>query len=351
VSGGVWVIGELDEGRLAPTTPGVATLGCHLAEQARMGAVGVLVGENLRDAGRAFAAFMPSVLCVELPGDEGWVDPADVAAAICALVEHRDPAYLVAPATPWGRTVAGSLAARLGWGILTGAQAVTWDEGPIVQTSVFRSETRVRSRFAGPHGIITVQPNITAPAPAHSGVVEHVLGDRGRAARSPTRRIARSRVAPEAGLPAPVPLESARVVVAGGAGVGSAAAWQQIEELAAALHGTVGASRPAVDRGWAPLAMQIGQTGKSIRPDLYIALGISGEILHRVGMRAARTVVAVDINPDAPIRSHADLFVLADLSEFVPALLAELRREDCEEPDAGSRVSRTWPRWPTPGSG
>jgi electron transfer flavoprotein alpha subunit len=285
------------------------------------------------------------VLCVELPGGEGWIDPADVAGAIGTLVRQRGPAYLMAPATPWGRMIAGSLAARLGWGILTGAQTVTWQDGPVVETSVFRSETRVRSRFAGPHGIITVQPNAVAPRSAGTGLIEHILADRGRAGRPPTRRVTRSRVAPEPGLPARVPLESARVVVAGGAGVGSAAAWSQVEELASALHGAVGASRPPVDMGWAPLILQIGQTGKSIRPDLYIALGISGEILHRVGMRAARTVVAVDSNPDTPMRAHADLFVVADLNEFLPALLAELRREERGGMDGGSSdVSRSGPR-------
>jgi electron transfer flavoprotein alpha subunit len=332
MSGEIWIIGESDEGQLGQSTPGVATLGCALAGQAGRVPVGVLVGDGIAEASQAFAAYVPRVLSRELPPQADWVDPTDVAAVIAALVQQRAPAYLLVPGTPSGRVLAGSLAARLGWGIITSAQAVTWAEGPLVETVVFRSETRIDSRFATDHGIITVQPNTIRPAElAAPGAVEHVEVDIA-AIRSPIRRVERSRAPAQARIPAQASLEGARVVVAGGAGVGSAEAWPVVEQLAAALRGAVGASRPPVDKGWVPLSIQIGQTGKTIRPDLYVALGISGEILHRVGMRAARTVVAVSLDPDAPFRAHSDLFVVADLHELVPALLAEWRGTPCGHP-------------------
>ena len=320
----IWIIGESDDGQLVRTSAGVATLGCALAKQAGLAPVGILVGDGIADASRAFATYVPRVLGVELPLQADWADPTDIAAVIAALAEERAPAYLLVPATPWGRALAGSLAARLDWGIITSAHAVTWEDGPIVETVAFSSETRIESRFVTDHGIITVQPNTVLPAAlAAPGAIDHVQLDAG-AERSPIRRVERHRVPTLARVPAQASLEAARVVVVGGAGVRDAEGWALVEQLAAALRGAVGASRPPVDRGVVPLSIQVGHTGKTIRPDLYVALGISGEILHRVGMRAARTVMAVNLDPDAPFRAHADLFVVADLHVFVPALLAEI---------------------------
>ena len=127
----------------------------------------------------------------------------------------------------------------------------------------------------------------------------------------------------EAGAAAPI--EEARIVVAGGRGVGGEDGFKIVEEIAEALGGAVGATRAAVDAGWIPYAQQIGQTGKIVKPQLYLALGISGAIQHKVGMQTAGTIVAVNRDPDAPIAEFADLVVIGDLFEVAPALLAELR--------------------------
>ena len=324
MKGEVWVVGETDRGSLAESTPGVATLGSAVAGQAGLIPVGILVGDGIAEA-EALAAYVPHVLKVGLPPHGDWVDPADAAAAIAHLARQRGPAYLLVPGTPWGRSVAGSLAARLGWGVISNAQRITWDDGPVIETIVFRSETRVQSRFAAEHGIVTVQPNVTPPVKLGGpGAFEQVEIRLVHEERSQVRRVERSTVATQPLAAVRPALEGSRVVVAGGAGVGSADAWRVVEQLADALGGAVGASRPPVDLGWAPPGCQVGQSGKTIRPDLYVALGVSGEILHRMGMRAARTVVAVSLDPDAPFRAHADLFVVADLHELVPALLAEI---------------------------
>jgi electron transfer flavoprotein alpha subunit len=121
------------------------------------------------------------------------------------------------------------------------------------------------------------------------------------------------------------PIEEARVIVAGGRGMGGPDGFKVVEELAQALGGAVGATRAAVDSGWIPYAQQIGQTGKIVKPALYLALGISGAIQHKVGMQTADTIVAVNRDPDAPIAEFADLFVVGDLFEVAPAILAALR--------------------------
>ncbi|MBA2263437.1 MAG: electron transfer flavoprotein subunit alpha/FixB family protein, partial [Chloroflexi bacterium] len=123
-----------------------------------------------------------------------------------------------------------------------------------------------------------------------------------------------------------VNLEEATIIVAGGRGVGGEDGFGPLRELASVLGGAVGASRAAADAGWIPYQLQIGQTGKVVKPALYIGAGISGAIQHRVGMQSAEHVVAINKDPDAPIGEFADLFVVGDLFQIIPALSAEIRR-------------------------
>jgi hypothetical protein len=120
-------------------------------------------------------------------------------------------------------------------------------------------------------------------------------------------------------------IDDARIIVAGGRGVGGSDGFGLIQELADALGGAVGATRAAVDSGWIPYSQQIGQTGKIVKPQLYLAMGISGAIQHKVGMQTASTIIAVNRDPDAPIADFADMIVIGDLVEVGNALLAELR--------------------------
>ena len=124
---------------------------------------------------------------------------------------------------------------------------------------------------------------------------------------------------------AAVSIDDARIIVSGGRGVGSAEGFALLEDLATALGGAVGATRAAVDSGWIAYSQQIGQTGKIVKPQLYLALGISGAIQHKVGMQTAETIIAINRDPDAPLAEFADVYVVGDLVEVGQALLDQLR--------------------------
>jgi electron transfer flavoprotein alpha subunit len=320
---GLWVLGEVTaEGTLARISTEVATLARTLGEAAGKDVAGVVVAADPTAAAAELATYLPRVLAVSDPAaaDRPWAMVS--AERIAALLEPETMELMLVGASPDGRDLAGALAALLGWGILANATGATWaDGGPVVEMSVFGGKLTTTSRFTGPTGIVTVRPNVVSAAPADSsGLVEKVEAVGGDL-RQPAVRVV-ERVA-EAGTAAPI--EEARVIVAGGRGVGSADGFKIVEELAEALGGAVGATRAAVDAGWIPYGQQIGQTGKIVKPQLYLALGISGAIQHKVGMQTAETIVAVNRDPDAPIADFADLVVIGDLFTVGPALLAELR--------------------------
>jgi electron transfer flavoprotein alpha subunit len=239
---------------------------------------------------------------------------------IAALIGRDGPALLLTGAGPEGRDVAGVVSALTGWGALVNAVALAWDDGPVVSMSVFGGKLTTTSALTGDRGIVTVRPNVvTAEAAASAGAVEAVSAE-GQLSLPQVTVVERVEAA---GVAAPI--EEARVIVAGGRGVGGPDGFKVVEELAAELGGAVGATRAAVDSGWIPYAQQIGQTGKIVKPALYLALGISGAIQHKVGMQTAETIVAVNRDPDAPIADFADLVVIGDLFEVAPAITAALR--------------------------
>ena len=227
-------------------------------------------------------------------------------------------------AGPDGRDLAGALSALTGLGVLVNATGVTWaDTGPTVEMSVFGGKLITTSGFTAGRGIITVRPNVVTAVLAETpGRVEPAPATASPATSAlPAVRVV-DRVS-EANAAAPI--EEARIIVSGGRGMGGPDGFKLVRELATELDGAVGATRAAVDSGWIPYSQQIGQTGKIVKPELYLALGISGAIQHKVGMQTAGSIVAVNRDPDAPIAEFADLLVVGDLFEVGAALLEQLR--------------------------
>jgi electron transfer flavoprotein alpha subunit len=320
--GSMWVHGELTaEGGLARISTEVATAARAVAAEAGAELVGVVVGADPTAAAVELARYVPRVLALTEPETAGHAAGMIVGERLAALIEREGPAYLFTGAGPEGRDLAGVVAALTGWGVLWNAVGVGWAEGrPTVRMSVFGGKLLTRSTFTGERGIVTIRPNVVTAEPAPApGSVEPV--EPSGELRQPRVRVV-ERLA-EAGAAASI--EEAKVIVTGGRGVGGPDGFGLVTELANALGGAVGATRAAVDSGWIGYSQQIGQTGKIVKPQLYLALGVSGAIQHKVGMQTAEAIVAVNRDPDAPIAEFADLLVVGDLFEIGRALLAELR--------------------------
>jgi electron transfer flavoprotein alpha subunit len=320
--GGIWVIAETNaDGSLAKSSAEVATLARNLADEAGTDAVGVVVAADPGPAAEELATYVARVVSITEPAASGNAWSVIAAQRVAAVLAEAAPTAVLTGAGPDGRDVAGTLGALLERPILVNATAVDWEHGPSVAMSVFGGKLNTTSSFAdGEWGIVTVRPNVVTAEPAPgAGTVEQASpgGELSLPAVKVVDRLQESAAA--------LPIEEARIIVAGGRGVGSEEGFALVREIAEALGGAVGATRAAVDSGWIPYAQQIGQTGKIVKPQLYLALGISGAIQHKVGMQTAGTIIGVNRDPDAPIAEFADLVVVGDLFEVGKALLAELR--------------------------
>ncbi len=235
-----------------------------------------------------------------------------------ALVEQLSPAAVLVPSSADGKEVAGRLAVRTASGVIT--DAVDIDEQGVATQSVFGGSTIVHSKVTTGTPIFTVRPNSVPPeaAPTTCAVesVQVAVSDLAKKAQVTDRTVAGKGGRPE--------LTEAAIVVSGGRGVGGPEGFAIIERLADSLGGAVGASRAATDAGWYPHQYQVGQTGKTVSPQLYIANGISGAIQHRAGMQTSKVVVVVNKDAEAPIFELADFGVVGDLHEVVPRLADEI---------------------------
>jgi electron transfer flavoprotein alpha subunit len=321
MAGAIWVVGEVVDGRLARISTEVATLARSLSVAAGAEAVGVVVDAEPETAADELGGYLPRVLAVTEAATAEHAAASVVAERLAGLAAREEPALVLLGAGSEGRDIAGVLMALTGWPVLVNAVGARWsDDGVAVDMSIFGGKLSTTSVLTREPGIVTVRPNVVTAEPAPSpGTVEPTGVE--AALRLPLVPVG-DRVT-EAG--AAVAIEEARVVVAGGRGVGGPEGFKLVEELAEALGGAVGATRAAVDSGWIPYAQQIGQTGKIVKPELYLALGISGAIQHKVGMQTAETIVAINRDADAPICDFADLAVIGDLFEVGPALVAALR--------------------------
>ncbi len=250
---------------------------------------------------------------------------APAAEVLASLAAQVSPAGVLVAATGEGKEVAGRLAVKTGSGVLTDVVDLTPagdGSGPVAEQSIFGGAIVVKSRVRTGVPIVAVRPNAVTPEPSPAAAelapVTVELSEAAKAARI-TERVAQERSErPE--------LTEASIVVSGGRGVGGTDNFALIEKLADSLGAAVGASRAATDAGWYPHQFQVGQTGKTVSPQLYLAVGISGAIQHRAGMQTAKTIMVINKDAEAPIFELADFGVVGDLFKIVPQLTEEIAR-------------------------
>jgi len=232
---------------------------------------------------------------------------------LAALAESNAPAAVLLAATADGKEIAGRLAARIGSGLLV--DVIEVKEGPKAVHSIFGGAFTIEAQANGDTPVITVRAGAVDAEPS-AGAGEQVSVEVPAPAENATKITARE---PAVAGDRPE-LTEATIVVSGGRGVGSAENFSVVEALADSLGAAVGASRAAVDSGYYPGQFQVGQTGKTVSPQLYVALGISGAIQHRAGMQTSKTIVAVNKDEEAPIFEIADYGVVGDLFKVAPQL-------------------------------
>ncbi|MDQ3763123.1 MAG: electron transfer flavoprotein subunit alpha/FixB family protein [Actinomycetota bacterium] len=239
---------------------------------------------------------------------------APAVSVLAALVASARPAAVLIAASPDGKEIAGKLAVRTGSGLLS--DVVELAEDGTATHSVFGGSYLAKSKATTPVVVITVRAGsiepVASPGAATEQAVEVPAVSAAKTAKIIERRLVEGGDRPE--------LTEASVVVSGGRGVGSADNFGVVEKLADSLGAAVGASRAAVDSGYYPHQFQVGQTGKTVSPQLYVALGISGAIQHRAGMQTSKTIVAINKDPEAPIFEIADFGVVGDLFTIAPQL-------------------------------
>ena len=292
--------------------------------------MGIPLGAVLFGAGAAAAAAelgaygVGSAWVVDLPGLDSYA-PAAWGRSVAGLVGAASPApsIVLAAGTDRGHEVLAYAAAMVDAPMAANCLEIRPGDSFEVTRQRWGGSLLEDARLAGPVRFVTIAEHATQPEEVPTALTVSVATFVPTLSEADLRVRVVARVAPEAGK---VSLSDARVVVGGGRGVGGSEAFSELEELAGLLHGAVGVSRVVTSAGWRPHSQQVGQTGTRIAPDIYIACGISGAIQHIVGCKAAKAILVINTDPEAPIMSRAAYAVIGDLHAVVPAISAEIRR-------------------------
>jgi len=312
----VWVYAEMSGGTVAPTTLELMTKARELGE-----VEAIALGAGSKSAAITLGKHGAKVVHVNEDSafDDFVAEPATD--ALAALFKQQAPDLILFGFTPDSRDVAGRLAARIGAGVISNAgDVVAEGSGFLAKVQYFGGAKVASMRADGRPAIVLVRPKSfeasESGGTAEVRQLEVSIGDASRRSHITERVVEASEK---------VKLEDAKVVVGGGRGMGGPDNFVLLENLAHELGGAVGASRAVVDAGWVPYSMQVGQTGKSVRPGVYIAVGISGAMQHTVGMKASKVIIAINKDAEAPIMKMADLGVVGDALKIVPALTAAVK--------------------------
>ncbi len=313
-----WVLAETTDAGPAPVTLELLTAARGLASSVEAVAWGPRTADLAGPLGEYGATTVYDV------GDLGGALPGvPVAAAMAELVRNGSPPEaILLPATYDGRDVAGRLSARLDRPVLTNVVGLKDDGGLVTEHAIFGGSQVAVARFTGPGpGLYVIRAKSFAAEAAGGSPAQVVAAPVPDTGAENTARIVERHVEEREGPS----LDEAAVVVSGGRGLGGPEHYAMIEELAKLLHGAAGASRAIVDAGWVPYSHQVGQTGKTVKPNVYLACGISGATQHLVGMKSSNHIVAVNKDKDAPIFSVADLGIVGDVHKVLPALIEALK--------------------------
>jgi electron transfer flavoprotein alpha subunit len=316
---GVWVFAETVDGTPKPVVLELLTKARSLGETTAV-ALGPAASKSAETLGQYGAKK------VYVHEDAAFRDVLATPAVelLARLVEKDQPDLVIFGMTYDGRDVASRLSARLGTALIANATDIAAkDGGWAIVSPMFGGNLLVTTvpKTKGP-ALVLIRPKAVTAEPVASGGAPQVetLTDPVDTSK-PVARVLRRETEKASGPK----LEDAAIIVSGGRGLGAPENFKMLDELAAELGAAVGASRAVVDAGWKPYSFQIGQTGKTVKPTVYIALGISGAMQHTVGMKGARTIIAVNKDPDAPIFKLADLGVVGDVHKIVPQLIQEVR--------------------------
>jgi electron transfer flavoprotein alpha subunit len=343
MSNDVWALAEINNGKLAGISLQLASKAGELAAALGGASAAVAMGTNVQSAATELGACgaMKVFAAESSVYDEYLVQPQ--AETLAALVQEHQPALVLFGGTNFGRDVAARVAARLGLGLEYNVSDVSVQGGDIrMMVPAFGGAQSVEMAFQGEGtrllgarqnafatvrsgGTAVVVP-VDAAAPPASGA--RVSGPFGTEGAAEAGHLGKAPDGHNLWMPAAArsKLEEAQIIVSGGRGLGGPEGFAQIEELATALGAGVGASRAAVDAGWIPYAHQVGQTGKTVKPTVYIACGISGAVQHKAGMGTSGLIIAINKDKDAPIFSFCDLGIVGDLNVVVPQLTAAVKQ-------------------------
>jgi electron transfer flavoprotein alpha subunit len=311
----VLVLVEHVDGTPKKVTLELLTLARSLGEPAA-----VFAGSGYDNAKPALAEYGAAKVYIAADPELDAYVVAPKAELLAQIVGASSPAAVLIASSPEGKEIAARLAVKIDSGIITDAVGV--GDGFVADQSIFGGSYTVKSTVTKGTPVITVRPNSTAPAPAPSQPTEEQVSV--SLSEAATKAKVLDRVSEKKG--GRPELTEASIVVSGGRGLGGGENFALIEKLADALGAAVGASRAATDAGWYPHQNQVGQTGKTVSPQLYVAVGISGAIQHRAGMQTSKTIVAINKDAEAPIFDLVDFGVVGDLFDVVPQLTEEVEK-------------------------
>jgi electron transfer flavoprotein alpha subunit len=321
MANGVLAFVEYDANGLRKSASEVVAAGRDLAEKLGGPFAAVVIGSDPAGAGEALGGLGVETVHTVADAALERYNVDGYATALAAAVTKADPAVVLLAASMTGKDLGPAVAARTGAGIINDAIAYEVADGSLTAVRpMYAGKVQARVTPATDRVVLSIRPNVFPPADETGGSASTaaVAVDLASAIRTTVKEVKE----PEERK---VDLTEADIIVSGGRGMKGPENFHLVEELAAALGGVVGASRAVVDAGWRPHAEQVGQTGKTVSPKLYVACGISGAIQHLAGMASSKCIVAINKDPEAPIFKVADYGIVGDVMEVLPALTEKVR--------------------------